>query len=261
LHWSVQRTFRIFTENYLNPKTHLKVLEIGSSNFNGGLRDLKGSNMKWTGVDLYPGDGVDHVVEIGKVLPFLDQSFDLVVASSVFEHDFQFWNTFLEMSRVMKHSGLLLLIVPSQGKYHRYPYDAFRFYPDSGIALEKWAQSRLLQVHLIESFTTIPENDVWADFVAVFGGSNWLANSGTIGNLLSGENWIIGNELVPSTFQEMPYEVRKIAELESSVENLHREIANLNHKHTSLLNSISWKVTKPLRFLRSLLRKIITDFS
>jgi SAM-dependent methyltransferase len=253
LHWSVQRTFRTFVQNYLGSDAQLSVLEIGSSNINGGLRDLKATNMTWTGVDLHGGEGVDQVVEIGKELPFMDESFDLVVASSVFEHDFQFWNTFLEMSRVKKRSGLILLIVPSQGPYHRFPYDVFRFYPDSGIALEKWAQTGFLDLKLIESLTTPPQNDVRADFVAVFGGSQSV-KSVTIGDLLLGENWIVGNELITSTVQESPHEMRRILKLEEEIQNKQREVNDLNLQITTLVKSNSWKMTKPLRIFRSALK-------
>ena len=184
----------------------------------------------------------------------MDQSFDLVVASSVFEHDFQFWNTFLEMVRVRKHSGLILLIVPSQGPYHRFPFDAFRFYPDSGIALEKWAQSRFLGLQLIESFTTPPENDVWADYVSIFGGASQDVESTTIGNLLMGENWIVGNQLISSTIQDAPCEMRRILELEENIQNMQKEIAGLNFEITALVKSKSWKMTKPLRLLSSVFK-------
>ena len=75
MHWSAQRTFRTFMENYLGSDDQLSVLEIGSSNINGGLRDVKGPNMNWTGVDLHPGEGVDYIVEIGQELPFFGSKF------------------------------------------------------------------------------------------------------------------------------------------------------------------------------------------
>jgi hypothetical protein len=128
------------------------------------------------------------------------------------------------MARVTKPQGLLLLIMPSQGLFHRYPLDAFRFYPDAGIALEKWADSQGLATKLVESFTTKPENDIWADFVAIFSEmpNNFADN--LIGQELMSENWIIQGELQTSTFQELPYELRKIKELEDTISSMNLKI-------------------------------------
>ncbi len=249
MHWSVKRTFKVFLEEYIDVEKNVAVLEIGSANVNGGLREEKLKNMTWVGIDLNEGPGVDFTMKVGEKLPFENHSFDLVVASSVFEHDIQFWNTFLEMSRVMKPEGLLILIMPSQGNFHRFPLDAFRFYPDSGIALEKWGQFCNIPIHLIESFTTRPTNDVWADYVAIYSIRSELYKECFIGGVLEGENWIVGSELVPNSYQEHPYEIRKIFELETENLNLRDQCHKLNSELILVKESTSWKVTSPLRVL------------
>jgi SAM-dependent methyltransferase len=256
MHWTVKRTFQVFLNTYFDSSDYLKVLEIGSANFNGGLRDEKLPNMEWLGVDLEPGPGVDVIVEVGHALPFESESFDLLVASSVFEHDIQFWNTFLEMSRVMKPNGLLLLIMPSQGTFHRYPLDAFRFYPDSGIALEKWALSRGHNIRLVESFTTPPENDVWADFITIYCGEFRGKEQRFIGDLLCAENWIIGNTLVESTYQELPFELRKIVQLETINASLIEENKKIHNELDALIHSKSWRITKHLRLFVHKLKNV-----
>jgi SAM-dependent methyltransferase len=254
MHWSVKRTFNLFLEKYLDRESSLAVLEIGSANVNGGLRDQKLTNMNWVGVDLNEGPGVNFTIKVGEKLPFESHSFDLVVASSVFEHDIQFWNTFLEMSRVTKPEGLLILIMPSQGDFHRFPLDAFRFYPDCGIALEKWAEFCNVPIRLIESFTTRPMNDVWADYVAIYSFRSDLFNNRLIGGILKGENWIVGSELILDSFQEHPYEIRKILELEAANLELLDQLAKVNNDLVLIKNSKSWSVTSPLRALLSWFR-------
>lgn len=230
MHDSVKVTFNKFIENYLNPNRSLRVLEIGSLNVNGGLRDLKPDNFNWVGMDLVEGPGVDKVIDIGSTYPFENHTFDLVVASSVFEHDIEFWSTFLEMCRVVKPDGITLLIMPSQGTFHRYPLDAFRFYPDAGMALEKWANRNELQIKLIESFTTRPTQDVWADFVAIFSGRALKVEEVTlVGSELSGENWIVDGDLIQDTYQELPIEIRRIRELENRISELEK-VKGLNEK-------------------------------
>lgn len=158
---------RLAIEVYAN-KPQARILEIGALDVNGSLRQFAPENSQYVGVDMVDGKGVDLVVNPDKPLPFDAQSFDLVIASSVFEHDPAFWMTFLELGRVLRDGGFLYINAPSNGKVHRYPEDHWRFYPDSGLALQRWAKSQLLEMVLIESFTAPRINDMWNDFVAVF---------------------------------------------------------------------------------------------
>jgi SAM-dependent methyltransferase len=145
-----------------------RILELGSANVNGSLRDHSMPSTHYVGIDLEAGDGVDIVVAAGELLPVEDETFDLVMASSVFEHDPAFWMTFLEMCRKVKSGGYVYINVPSNGAVHRYPEDHWRFYPDSALALVRWARSQGEQVTLIESFVARREADIWNDFVAIF---------------------------------------------------------------------------------------------
>lgn len=158
------------------------MLELGSQDVNGALRDHSPKGAQYVGVDAVPARGVDLVIDPVAPLPFLDGTFDVVVTSSAFEHDFHFWETFLELLRVIAPGGLLYLNAPSNGGFHRYPVDCWRFYPDAGQALARWACSRGIETELIESFIGLPENDHWADFVAVFrkGGGRPLHRKGRI---------------------------------------------------------------------------------
>ncbi len=254
MHWTVGRSFAEFIDVYGLESMPLSVLEIGSMNINGGLRDLAKHNMTWTGLDLEEGPGVDLKIEIGQPFPYANKVFDLVVCSSVFEHDAQFWNTFLEMARVTKPGGLILVIAPSNGAYHRYPIDAFRFYPDAGLAMERWANSRGVPIHLLESFTTFPDKDGWADFISIFSPNPAIKiPTRSLGEILEGENQILAGELVEFTRQNLPYEMRTIQKLQ---QELYDVIKDLDQAKTEILimqNSKSWRVTGFLRVLRKIL--------
>jgi len=144
------------------------ILEVGSRNVNGSLRDFCPDGARYTGVDLEYGEGVDLVLDDPYTYPFENECFDLILSSSCFEHDQMFWLTFCEMGRLLKPNGYLYLSAPSNGKYHGYPFDNWRFYPDAGLALEAWAKRSGLQLKLVESFTARRKADIWNDFVAVF---------------------------------------------------------------------------------------------
>jgi SAM-dependent methyltransferase len=148
--------------------TSASILEIGSQAVNGSLRKYALPTTKYLGLDLEEGEGVDQVVAVGEPLPVEDGAYDLVIASSVFEHDPCFWMTFLEMCRATREGGYIYVNAPSNGMVHRYPQDNWRFYPDSGLALQRWAQSQGQHVTLLESFIAERDADIWNDFVAVF---------------------------------------------------------------------------------------------
>lgn len=145
-----------------------KVIEIGAQDVNGTLRSVCPTGFEYIGVDFVAGKGVDVVLTDPYSLPFGDEEADIVVSSSCLEHSEMFWLVFLEIMRVLKPRGIFYLNVPSNGTFHRYPVDCWRFYPDSGNALVSWARRNNINATLLESFTSAQVNDVWNDFVAVF---------------------------------------------------------------------------------------------
>lgn len=154
-------------DTYL-PATPARILEIGAQNVNGSLRDHAPRNAEYVGLDFEAGEGVDIVVTGLLDWNVPDASFDMVMASSVFEHDKAFWRTFLAMCAKTKPGGHIYISAPSNGTVHRYPQDYWRFYPDSGLALEEWARDEGFEVSLVESFIAEREAEVWNDFCAVF---------------------------------------------------------------------------------------------
>jgi hypothetical protein len=70
--------------------------------------------------------------------------------------------------RVLKPSGVFYLNAPSNGDFHRFPIDSWRFFPDSGSSLVKWGNYNGLDSVLLEQYTSDRESDIWADYVAIF---------------------------------------------------------------------------------------------
>lgn len=145
-----------------------KILDIGSRNYEGSLKDFAPKGSENVGVDFEAGPGVDIVLTDPYNFPLENNSFDIVTASSCFEHSEFFWLSFEEMVRVLKPGGLIYLNSPSNGDFHRYPVDCWRFYPDSGIALQNWARRQGQHLTLVESFIGETMDGIYNDFVAVF---------------------------------------------------------------------------------------------
>jgi SAM-dependent methyltransferase len=161
-----------FFRTYLKPEhSGYFVIEIGSQivgETSGSLRDFCPKNAEYIGVDFVSGNGVDVVLTDPYTLPFEDNSVDVCLSTSVFEHSEMFWVLFLEILRILKPDGIFYLNVPSNGYFHRYPVDCWRFYPDSGRALVNWAKRNKFNPALLESYISFQKDDVWNDFVAVF---------------------------------------------------------------------------------------------
>jgi SAM-dependent methyltransferase len=158
---------RLFFETYLAQASAPVIVDIGSQNVNGSLRDVAPAHSKYIGLDFAAGSGVDIVLDDPYRFPLDDNLADAVVTSSCFEHCQFFWMTFLEAMRVAKPDGLLYINVPSAGIYHRYPTDNWRFYPDAGLALTAWGQFSGYDPSLLESFIGWQNQTKSNDFVAV----------------------------------------------------------------------------------------------
>lgn len=168
MHPSAMENGRLFFATYFEAGAPALILDIGSQDINGSLRQLAPAGARYVGLDFAAGRGVDVVLDDAYRLPFEDGVADVVVSSSCFEHVDMFWLTFNEVLRVLKPGGLFYLNAPSNGEFHRYPVDCWRFYPDAGEALVRWGTRSGYRPALLESFTAYQQLDIWNDFVAVF---------------------------------------------------------------------------------------------
>lgn len=159
-----QQFFEVYGAMFAEPR----ILDVGAYDVNGSLRTVAPKAGSYLGVDFAEGPGVDQVMTDPYALPFADESFDLCVSTSVLEHAEFFWLSFLEMIRVVVPGGLVYVNAPSNGEFHRYASDYWRFYPDAGFAMERWAKRNGVSVALLESFIGKQDGDQWNDFVAVF---------------------------------------------------------------------------------------------
>jgi SAM-dependent methyltransferase len=167
MHKTAEQNARRFFETYVH-ESKKDFLEIGSylSSFN--IRSLSKNDSNYIGVDLTKGPGVDVVLDNPYRLPFDDNSFDYVISSSCFEHSEFFWLTYLESIRVLKPNGLFYLNAPSNGDFHRFPVDCWRFFPDSGNALSNWSIRNGYNTAVMEQYTSNKDSDIWSDYVCIF---------------------------------------------------------------------------------------------
>lgn len=173
MHHSAYINAEKFAQKYVPNLEGKKVLDVGSYDVNGTLKPIFEKGI-YVGLDMELGPNVD-VVSDAHNIPFENEHFDVVTSSSCFEHDDMFWVTFLEMCRVVKPGGYLYVQAPSNGPYHGWPGDNWRFYIDSWKALEKWGKREGYDIQLIEHYIdeTTPHAPhegirIWNDSVAIY---------------------------------------------------------------------------------------------
>lgn len=91
------------------------VLEIGSYDVNGTVREIFGAAGEYVGVDLTPGPGVDRV-GFGHNVSDPDGSFDVAISGECFEHDPEWHRTFTNMVRLTRPGGLVSFTCASRGR-------------------------------------------------------------------------------------------------------------------------------------------------
>jgi SAM-dependent methyltransferase len=150
-----------------------KILDVGSYDVNGTMKPIfqKG---EYIGLDMEQGPNVD-IVGVSHKIPFEKDEFDIVISSSCFEHDDMFWISFQEMCRVLKPGGYMYVQAPSNGPYHGWPGDNWRFYIDSWKALEKWGKKLGYDMELVEHYidetTPSPPSEgprFWNDSIGIY---------------------------------------------------------------------------------------------
>ncbi len=101
-------------EIFLSGRQDVKILEIGSHDVNGSIRKIF-DGADYLGVDLFQGPGVD-VVASGHEVDFPDGSFKVTISSECFEHN-PFWvETFVNMHRMTRDDGIVVMTCASRGR-------------------------------------------------------------------------------------------------------------------------------------------------
>jgi SAM-dependent methyltransferase len=108
---------RLCREHLLSPLDK-SFIEIGSYNVNvvgGGLRGLFSYAEDYVGVDLIEGPGVDRVAS-GHEVDFPNAFFDVALSCECFEHNPEWHATFLNMHRMTKPGGVMIITVATEAR-------------------------------------------------------------------------------------------------------------------------------------------------
>lgn len=112
------------------------VLEIGSREVTKDslvqILDFEKGTYRYIGFDILPGPNVDVVGdahELSRYVP--NDSIDLIISKSVFEHIAMPWKVILEMNKVLKKGGLVFINTFFMFPMHELPWDFWRYTTES----------------------------------------------------------------------------------------------------------------------------------
>lgn len=91
------------------------VLEIGSYDVNGSVRNIFAAAGRYVGIDLVEGPGVDFV-RFGHEFDHPDSSYDVTISGECLEHDPHWRDTFSNMVRLTRPGGLVAFSCASRGR-------------------------------------------------------------------------------------------------------------------------------------------------
>jgi SAM-dependent methyltransferase len=128
-----QQDFCRLVDKYFFRQKKISILEIGSYNVNGTIRDIF-ANQKYIGVDVKKGPCVDIVYD-GLNLDIKDK-FDLSISCECFEHNPHYLENFKKMIELTKNDGVVVFTCAS---IFRREHGTTRTTPaDSPGSMEKW---------------------------------------------------------------------------------------------------------------------------
>jgi len=106
-----------FKESYIinNFNKDINVLEIGSLDVNGNIRNLFDFTNEYTGIDLEKGPNVDLVLN-GTNIDELNKNFDIIISCECFEHAKDWKLIFEKMCQISKPNSFIVISVASTGR-------------------------------------------------------------------------------------------------------------------------------------------------
>ncbi len=141
---------------------NIEILDIGSYDQNGTQKGLfEDKRYSYTGLDMVEGPNVDIVPkDVYSWEELENNKYDLVISGQVFEHIEYPWLTIKEIERILKPSGIVIIIAPNSGFEHKAPYDCYRYYADGLKALASWANLFVLHAS-VAGVPDINSDDTW----------------------------------------------------------------------------------------------------
>jgi len=125
--WSNWRkvNYEFYKHHFKEIPKEVTVMDLGVGP--GQFSDLTKEYKNLINVDFYPYDVVDVLCDINKIMPFKNESIDIIILSNVVEHIPDSLLLFSECFRILKPKGRIIGTIPFLMRIHQPPYDFNRY--------------------------------------------------------------------------------------------------------------------------------------
>ncbi len=126
---------------------NLKVIDLGSYDVNGTLKDIVPEAWEYCGLDRVSGPNVDSVMGADYIIPFPPSTADLVISSSCFQYVRNPFRLMKSINETVKQKGMIFIcaprnetdgligLPPEKCPDNKEQFDCWRFLPDGMTAL------------------------------------------------------------------------------------------------------------------------------
>lgn len=150
-----------FFKDYVEGSNIKTALEIGSRARSGvNNRDTYlPKDIEFTGVDVLEGECVDVVCDAHQLSDHVEHNkYELIYSLNVFEHLLMPWKVVLEMNKVMKEGGLVMIFTHHAYPLHDLPWDYYRFSDNAWYSLfNKATGFEIIKTELLDPVSIIPK--------------------------------------------------------------------------------------------------------
>ena len=150
-----------FFKDYVVDSEIKTALEIGSRARSGvNNRDTYlPEGIDFTGVDVLDGDCVDVVCDAHQLSKHVENDkYELVYSLNVFEHLLMPWKVALEINKVMKKGGIVMIFTHHAYPLHDLPWDYFRFSDNAWYSMfNKETGFEIIKTELIDPVSIVPK--------------------------------------------------------------------------------------------------------
>lgn len=114
-HPEQRRFIELVSRYFFKNARPMRILEVGSYDLNGTVRDFFRDAKTYVGVDLIAGPGVDRVIS-GHEIDLGSDTLDLAMSCESLQHNPYWFETFQNMTRLTRPGGLVVFTCGSRGR-------------------------------------------------------------------------------------------------------------------------------------------------
>ncbi len=109
MHYEVKQYVGRIRESFPSHFNACRVLDVGSRDVNGNIKDMFFADCDYKGLDLIAGDNVDIISSAVNWSSMNPYPYDTIICTEVLEHDYEWEASIAAMIAMLRNGGLLII--------------------------------------------------------------------------------------------------------------------------------------------------------